>query len=121
MDYGLPQGSIVGPRAFTIYIIPIGRTIKRHGLSYHMYADDIQIYISFEPTDLSAIHAALNKLTNCINEIKSWMTCNMLKLNNDKTEFFIATSPQSKHQLPTLSLLIGNATITPHLPWGILA
>jgi retron-type reverse transcriptase len=49
MDYGLPQGSIVGPRAFTIYTIPIGRIIKNHRLSYHMYADDIQIYTSFKP------------------------------------------------------------------------
>ena len=113
MSYGLPQGSIVGPRAFTIYTIPIGRIIKRYNLSYHMYADDIQIYVSFDPNDPDSILAALTSLTNCINEIKSWMTHNMLKLNNDKTEFFIATSPHFKRLMAPVQLQIGNETILP--------
>ena len=32
MLYGLPQGSIVGPKSFTIYTIPIGRIIKGNNL-----------------------------------------------------------------------------------------
>ncbi len=113
MCYGLPQGSIVGPTCFTIYTIPIGRIIKKHNLSYHFYADDIQIYISFTPTDSSSVQTALNALTNCINEIRFWMSDNMLKLNNDKTEFVVAFSPHFKRRMPNVHLKVGDDVIKP--------
>jgi hypothetical protein len=113
MDYGLPQGSILGPRGFTVYTIPIGRIIKRHSLSYHMYADDIQIFCSFEPSNPSSIDAALSSITSCIKDIRTWMTFNFLKLNNDKTEFLVVTSPHFKRQMPDVCLNIGDEIIRP--------
>ena len=113
LDYGLPQGSIVGPLSFTVYTIPIGRIIQKHGLSYHLYADDVQLYISFDPSSNLSIDSALSKLTKCISDIQSWMTCNMLKLNNDKTEFFVALSPFNKRRMPAVKLHIGNTVIEP--------
>ena len=113
LDYGLPQGSIVGPLSFTIYTIPIGRIIKSHGLSYHLYADDVQLYVEFDESSNISIKSALSRLTKCINDIKSWMTCNMLKLNNDKTEFFIALSPHNKRRMPDVKLQIGQEEIIP--------
>ena len=113
LNYGLPQGSIVGPLSFTVYTIPIGRIIKKYGLSYHLYADDIQLYISFDPSNNSSIESALSILSKCINDIESWMTCNMLKLNNEKTEFFVALSPHNKRRMPPVKLLVGNTLIEP--------
>lgn len=113
MDYGLPQGSVLGPRGFTIYTIPIGRIIKKHSLSYHMYADDIQIFCSFVPSNPSSIEAALSSITACINEIRTWMTFNFLKLNNDKTEFLVITSLHNKRWMPDVSLSIGGDIICP--------
>ena len=113
MLYGLPQGSIVGPKSFTIYTIPIGRIIKGNNLLYHIYADDIQIYTSFTPSDSSSIQSALQALSKCIVELKSWMTENMLKLNNNKTEFFVATSPHFNRLMPSVQLHIGDEIITP--------
>lgn len=52
-------------------------------------------------------------LTSCIEEIKIWMTCNMLRFNDDKTEFFIATSPHFKRQMPLVHLKIGDKIIQP--------
>ena len=63
MNYGLPQGSTVGPLSFTVYIIPLGRIITKYGLSYHMYADDLQLYISFDPSNPSSIQKTLSTLS----------------------------------------------------------
>ena len=113
LDYGLPQGSIVDPLSFTVYTIPIGRIIQKYGVSYHLYADDVQLYISFDPSSNLSITSALSKLTKCISDIQSWMTCNMLKLNNDKTEFSVALSPFNKRRMPAVKLHIGNTVIEP--------
>jgi hypothetical protein len=113
LDYGLPQGSIVGPVSFSIYTIPIGRIIRKHSLSYHLYADDIQLYTSFNPSSQSSIDLALSTLASCISDIQSWMTCNMLQLNKDKTEFFVAVSSYYKRLMPSVKLQIGNETIEP--------
>jgi hypothetical protein len=112
MDYGLPQGSIVGPGSFKIYILPVGRIIKKYGIQYHIYADDIQLFVNFDPSDLNSMHSALTRLSNCIREIKLWMTNNMLKLNESKTEFFLAISAHNKTKLPAdIRLQIGADTI----------
>lgn len=114
MDYGLPQGSIVGPGSFKIYIIPIGRIIRKHHISYHMYADDIQLFLDFIPSEPTSIQMALSRLSACICEIKLWMTKNMLKLNDSKTEFFIAISSWNKRKLPPgIHLEIGTETVKP--------
>ena len=48
-SYGVPQVSVLGPIIFTIYTTPLADIIKHHKLSYHFYADDTQLYITFNP------------------------------------------------------------------------
>ena len=60
-DYAVPQGSVLGPQWFTIYTYPIHNIILKYGLMYHIYADDTQLYICFNPTQSSAT-MLLNKL-----------------------------------------------------------
>jgi len=104
MKFGMPQGSVVGPWMFTNYILPIGDIIKRYGLSYHLYADDSQIYISFNPKNPGDAEVCLFKIRACIQEIKRWMAANKLKLNDEKTEFFIAAHQQDQQRLSGLTL-----------------
>jgi hypothetical protein len=113
LNYGLPQGSIVGPQSFAIYSIPIGRIIRKHNLQYHLYADDIQLYIPFIMNDPQSLTSALSRLSSCISDIKSWMTLNMLKLNEEKTEFVIACPDHLKHKVPSVSLQVGDKVIKP--------
>ena len=113
-QFGLPQGSVVGPVGYTIYTLPVGDIANHHNVSYHVYADDTQLYVSFDPKVPGELDSAISQLQNCIFDIKNWMTANKLKLNDSKTEFFIAASPYNyKHLPPNVTLSIGNEHIEP--------
>ena len=107
---GVPQGSVLGARIYTMYVRPMSEIINRHNVSYHSYADDSQLYIQCDNNEES-IRCAINRLERCILDICEWMSGNSLKINQDKTEFIIFSckSDQYNH----LSLNIGSEIIHP--------
>ena len=48
LDFGVPQGSVLGQRIYCIYTKPVSDIIQRHGLSHHSYADDTQLYMTMD-------------------------------------------------------------------------
>uniref|UniRef100_A0A8C6UH90 Reverse transcriptase domain-containing protein n=1 Tax=Neogobius melanostomus TaxID=47308 RepID=A0A8C6UH90_9GOBI len=82
---GVPQGSILGPLLFSLYLLPLGLILEKHKVGYHFYADDLQIYMPLK----SSSKGSLNPLLDCIQEVKLWMEANFLSLNKDKTEILI--------------------------------
>lgn len=96
-SHGIPQGSILGPLLFNLYMLPLGHIIRHHGLSYHSYADDTQLYISFSPDDPSPV----NDLISCVSDIKNWMGQNFLLLNDSKTEILVVGPKARREHLCT--------------------
>ena len=106
---GVPQGSVLGPMLFTMYIKPLSAIIDSHSIIHHSYADDLQLQMSAPPDRISEL---LHSMQSCISDVKAWATANMLKLNDSKTELMLVTSKRSKHlhNLPT-AITISNAQI----------
>eukprot|EP00918_Siedleckia_nematoides_P064389 GHVU01140017.1.p1 GENE.GHVU01140017.1~~GHVU01140017.1.p1 ORF type:complete len:519 (-),score=24.55 GHVU01140017.1:616-2172(-) len=112
LQTGVPQGSVLGPILFCIYTLPLGDIVRRHNVSFHLYADDTQLYLQFLPSDLKR---TLEQMENCIADIRQWMTANHLKLNEDKTEFLILGTQKRISQCSKVDakLSIGGDTIEP--------
>ena len=93
LHYGVPQGSVLGPQLFTVYTSPLGRIIRAHGLDYHIFADDSQLYVFVKPVQAN-VDGAIGRLEKCCHDIHTWMRRNFLKLNDDKTEVLLIGSRQ---------------------------
>ena len=91
----------VGPKLYSLYTRPLGNIIRHHKLDVHFYADDTQLYVSFVNSDHEERIAAVTRLNDCIRDVRTWLTRNMVKLNDEKTEVILFTS---KHGLKSLSL-----------------
>ncbi len=109
LKYGLPQGSILGPTLFSLYMCPLGSICCRYDISYHMYADDTQIYL---PLKVGNEHS-LQSLLLCLEEVKIWLSKNFLQLNDKKSEIIIFGPPKFKEMISSniapLEIIVKNS------------
>ena len=93
LKFGVLQGSVLGPLLCTFHPTPMSSMISEHAIPHHLCADDSQLYVCFTSGDSAA---AMNSLQSCFASVQSWMSMKKLKLNPDKTEFFLLNQQWNK-------------------------
>ena len=104
VKFGVPQGSILGPTLFIIYINDIVYSTKN--LQFISYADDTTLLCNMPSgADPSVV------INNELKEVQKWLAANKLHLNVKKTQAIVFSTPRStNHQM--LHLTVGNEPIT---------
>lgn len=90
ITYGLPQGSILGPKLFLLYINDICKVCKN--LQFVLFADDTNIFCSRKD-----INQLLNTVEAELKTLKRWFDVNKLSLNLQKTKFIVFSNMEINH------------------------
>ena len=110
LDFGVPQGSVLGQIIYCMYTKPVSDIIQRHGLSHHSYTDDTQLYMTMDHSN-NDWRDSLARIELCVSEIREWLNKNMLKPNEDKRELIVFTSKYKQDLYNDLSITIRGTVV----------
>jgi hypothetical protein len=109
MEYGVPQGSVLGPILFLVYISDIASIVKLHNINVHLFADDILLYHSAQSESASILG---ENISACIDSISLYLSSNRLLLNSSKTQVMWCFSPRCRLP-PSAQIRVCNNIISP--------
>ena len=113
LTFGVPQRSLLGPILFTLFMSPLEDLCWKHNILVHLYADDMQVYMSFKPSVPGDKISCKTRIERCIKEIRTLMRTNLLKLNDNKMEIFLLGTDQQLQKSGEMTIVIGLDEINP--------
>ena len=72
-QFGVLQGSVLGPLLYSLYTSPLSDIASEHELSFHFYADDTQLYVTFATSSLNDMKLWKCRLEGCVQEIYTFV------------------------------------------------
>ena len=109
--YGVPQGSVIGPFLFNIYVRNLIHAMEQAGFTVHGYADDHQVLYSFQiDFQVSVIR---NIIPRGLDLISSWMCKHFLKLNPSKSQVIVFYPKAKSGQVVFERLMLSDGTYIP--------
>ena len=95
IDCGVPQGSVLGPMLFLLFINDLGSAIKNS--SYKLYADDTVLYSKYTQEDDATL---FTHLQSDLDSVASWCTKNAIMMNVKKTKSMIFGTRHRLNRIP---------------------
>ena len=106
LEFGIPQGSVLGPVLFNIYIRSLYKYVENCGFNIKGFADDHQLYVSFTPN--FQFHYLSQKINVVLNALTKWTDLFFLKLNPDKTQIIVFGPKSVKNNIHINGTFIDN-------------
>ena len=92
-ETGVPQGLIIGLLLFILYLVPLRSLLNEFLASYHIYADDITIYLEF---DLRTTFASYLRPKKIIASVLKLLAALKLKVHSSKTQCMFVTNQRTR-------------------------
>ncbi|XP_078356888.1 uncharacterized protein LOC144641732 [Oculina patagonica] len=90
MQFGVPQGSILGPMLFNLYVADLQDNLPSTVTTFQ-YADDTTLYTSCRPVD---VPHSVDELNSTLRDLSSWSSDSHLALNPVKTKAMLLSTNQ---------------------------